>query len=230
MKKDSSVGNRQLKELLEAAKRKKEREQAALNKPCYILYPESKIVTARDMMSFVALLLTFVVVPFEVAFVDAPPIPDPTDALWIFNRIVDVIFALDVLVQFVTMTEHNAHSAQGSIWVTEPAKIAWGYFSSWFALDIFAVGIGAIDVYAVAASSSARPAWLATPSRNLNSGTRSSKNAPRDAGPTSLASADEPPSPGEASGPAHALSDGSSDGTRASSGTTARLARSATER
>ena len=86
--------------LVAAAKRKREREKEMLNKPFYILYPESKWVTAKDTMSFVALLLTFIVVPFEVSFVDAPPVPDPTDALWIFNRVVDLLFMIDICAQF----------------------------------------------------------------------------------------------------------------------------------
>jgi hypothetical protein len=45
----------------------------------------------RDVVTMVALIAVFGVVPFEVAFIDQPEIPDPTDPLWIFNRFIDVL-------------------------------------------------------------------------------------------------------------------------------------------
>ena len=38
----------------------------------------------------------------EIAFVDAPTFPDPSDGLYIFNRVLDAIFAVDMVLQFFT--------------------------------------------------------------------------------------------------------------------------------
>jgi hypothetical protein len=39
----------------------------------------------------IALVAVFVVVPFEVGFVESPEVPDATDPLWIFNRVIDFL-------------------------------------------------------------------------------------------------------------------------------------------
>ena len=39
----------------------------------------------------IALVAVFVVVPFEVGFVESPEVPDPIDPLWIFNRVIDFL-------------------------------------------------------------------------------------------------------------------------------------------
>ena len=109
---------------------------------------KSKRMGYWDALTTLALLFTATVTPFEVALLDVK-----LDALFIVNRVVDSIFAMDILVQFITMTEVNADSAQGSTWVTSPRTIAWNYMSSWFLLDVFAVGIAGIDIYAVVAES-----------------------------------------------------------------------------
>ena len=109
---------------------------------------KSKRMGYWDTLTTFALLFTATVTPFEVALLDVS-----FDALFIVNRVVDSIFAVDILIQFITMTEANADSAQGSTWVTSPRKIAWNYMTSWFLLDVFAVAISGIDIYAVVAES-----------------------------------------------------------------------------
>ena len=152
-----------LADLLRDAKRNKAREAAAAQKPCYVLYPESRVVSAKDMMSFVALMLTFVVVPFEVSFVDAPAVPDPTDALWIFNRIVDLMFTVDICAQFfVGLTKPNPFLEQakengmeegdiddiiGTVYEFRLRYIFWDYLKGWMLLDVGAMGPSVFEVY-----------------------------------------------------------------------------------
>lgn len=81
------------------ASRKRRAVQRGERTPCYILYPDDRLVMLRDALSLLALILTFVIVPFEVSFVETPPEPDPTDGLWIFNRIVDCMFLYDLGLQ-----------------------------------------------------------------------------------------------------------------------------------
>lgn len=56
-----------------------------------------------------ALILIFFVLPFEIAFVDSPNVPDPTDGLYIFNRVIDLIFVLDLgLTFFIALPKGDA--------------------------------------------------------------------------------------------------------------------------
>lgn len=70
------------------------------SRPWYILLPSDRLTIGRDAVVFAFLCIIFFVIPFEVAFVDAGPFPDPSDGLWIFNRVTDVIFLADMFVQF----------------------------------------------------------------------------------------------------------------------------------
>ena len=53
----------------------------------------------------IALVFTATVTPFEVALLQ--PSFDP---LFIVNRVVDIVFTLDIFVQFLTMTESGQQS------------------------------------------------------------------------------------------------------------------------
>jgi hypothetical protein len=156
------VQNR-LADLMRELKRNRAREEAAARKPCYVLYPESSIVSAKDMMSFVALMLTFIVVPFEVSFVDAPPIPDPTDPLWIFNRVVDLLFTIDIAgTFFVGLTKPNPFLEQakesgmeegdigdiiGTVYEFRLRHIFLDYLKGWMLLDVGAMGPSVFEIY-----------------------------------------------------------------------------------
>jgi hypothetical protein len=75
---------------------------SAISKPWYIVLPESSVASLCEIASFVALAAVFFVLPFELAFVDGPNVPDPTDGLYIFNRIIDLVFTIDITITFFT--------------------------------------------------------------------------------------------------------------------------------
>ena len=56
-------------------------------RPWYILLPDGGLAVMKDMLALMALISLYFVLPFEIAFVDAPDVPDPTDGLFIFNRV-----------------------------------------------------------------------------------------------------------------------------------------------
>jgi uncharacterized membrane protein len=79
------------------------REEAARrrrDKPWYLFYPNDRVVLVRDVLSMLALVGVFVIVPFEVAFIAAPMFGVMTDPLWITNRVFDVVFVLDLVLEF----------------------------------------------------------------------------------------------------------------------------------
>lgn len=60
------------------------------------------------------------ITPFEVAFL--PPPTTPLEPLFIANRIIDLIFSMDIVLQFVLMVEHGTESmTQGAQWHTQYA-------------------------------------------------------------------------------------------------------------
>ena len=65
--------------------------------------------------------------PYEVSFLTSPQL-----ANFILNRFVDVVFTLDIVLQFfLAYPEKHTFAGQGSHWVTDPAKIVRHYLYSW---------------------------------------------------------------------------------------------------
>jgi len=138
--------------------------------PWYILHPDNNAVALRDMLSFLALLLTFFVVPFEVSFIDAPDLPDPTDPLWIFNRCVDCLFLYDMCLQFFIAVERPSKvlqeakdeageddddvrkimtqiSGADAMYEFRLSRIFCAYAKGWLTLDFAAMGPSFFEVY-----------------------------------------------------------------------------------
>ncbi len=75
--------------------------------PWYLFSPTSVTIKARDMMSATALVMLFFILPYEIAFVDAPNMPDPSSGLYIFNRVIDAIFVVEMIMECFTGVEIN---------------------------------------------------------------------------------------------------------------------------
>ena len=105
----------------------------------------SKFIMYWDIITSVALVFTATVTPYEVALLDPR-----LDVLWIINRLVDSIFGLDIVLAFFTMYEvKSASIAARNEWVSSHWRIAKQYLTGWFALDVFSVGVSAVDIYSV---------------------------------------------------------------------------------
>lgn len=111
---------------------------------------------------FVALVLiyTALVTPYESCFLE--PTPTPSTLFWI-NRVVDVIFLLDMTKEFFVMFEDETGqrlnqkvevegrmtakvAGKGSTMVTSHWRIAKRYLQGWFVIDFFSVATVAFDV------------------------------------------------------------------------------------
>ena len=112
--------------------------------PCYIIDPRTSTWIGKwDIFTSIALVFVAFVTPYEVALLEVS-----LDLLFFINRLVDVIFIIDLCFSFVTVY------AVKEVYVTDPRRIAKHYFTSWFPLDVVSVSISAIDIYVVAASGS----------------------------------------------------------------------------
>ena len=103
----------------------------------------SKLLNYWDLTTSIALIYTAMVTPAEVALLDAAK--SVLEPLFIINRLLDIIFITDMVVQFRLMVEVTKTQSQGSVWVVEPRKIAQYYLHSWFTLDIVSVLVSGFD-------------------------------------------------------------------------------------
>ena len=94
-----------------------------------------------------ALLFTAIVTFVEVAFVDGS---GEIDGLFIINRVVDVVFLLDLGLQFFLMYAYQGNNPTDSVrWIHDPAKIRRQYLCGWFGLDAFSIGVSGFDFLAL---------------------------------------------------------------------------------
>ena len=100
--------------------------------------PNSRFVLWWDQTIMIALLYTAFVTPFEVAFV-----PVESTASFVINRVVDVTFALDMVITF--FMPFRTTPKAGGAWVYDNRAIACAYLKGWFTLDLVTtVPIGTI--------------------------------------------------------------------------------------
>jgi hypothetical protein len=116
----------------------------------------SKFLSIWDSLGGLALLYTAIATPYEVAFLE--PDTNPATPRFIIDRIVDVFFALDMILQFFIMYEaepnYNPLAQKGSIllhakqieMVKQFDRIAWNYSKNWFVVDLISVLTVAFDI------------------------------------------------------------------------------------
>lgn len=89
--------------------------------PWYVIDPRtSRYIGKWDVFTSVALIFVAFITPFEVALLE------PTfDTLFIMNRVVDLIFGIDMVFSFLTV-----YSVR-DVYITDPCKIACHYLRTW---------------------------------------------------------------------------------------------------
>jgi hypothetical protein len=106
-----------------------------------------------DLVTVICLLFVAVVTPFEIGFLDAPE--DGKDIIdrfssvgWLFciNRLVDLIFLADLVLQFRLMYTERASSEGTLRWVRDPLFIARHYLRGWFTIDALSIMVSAFDI------------------------------------------------------------------------------------
>lgn len=114
----------------------------------YIVDPRTNPHIAYwDLVTTLALLFTAIVTPYEVGFLQPPPVSKRwSDTLFLLNRVVDLIFITDIILQF-RMAQKIEDVREGTRWEVEGWKIARNYMTSfWFPLDIFSVFTSLFDL------------------------------------------------------------------------------------
>ena len=116
--------------------------------------PDGSFIKKWDLVLLTMLLFTATVGPFEVSFI---MLDDGPFALFVMNRVVDVVFLVDIVFNFFIPFRQSAK--EGGRWVYNTKRIARHYLRGWFALDcVTAVPmdllmLGAVDHGSTAARS-----------------------------------------------------------------------------
>lgn len=93
--------------------------QMGFNKPNWsIADPRSTTIRNWDMAVVAGLVYTCFITPYDVAFAGEEHF---TDVLFVFNRVVDILFAIDILINFNMMYYDESTSK----WVTQRHRIVW---------------------------------------------------------------------------------------------------------
>lgn len=119
---------------------------AAMSKPNWIIDPRhSRRQPYWDGVTTAALVFTALVTPLEVSFFE--PSTEPSDILFIANRLIDIIFFLDMILQFFLMYQAKAESpADQGRWVWEPNEIWRHYLTGWFGIDLLSIVVSGFDL------------------------------------------------------------------------------------
>jgi hypothetical protein len=89
------------------------------------------------------LLFTATATFAEVAFIEPS---GNVDSLFMTNRVIDIIFFTDMILQFFLMFPATPKSAQETIrWVHDQPAIASNYLKSWFAIDLIPILVSGFD-------------------------------------------------------------------------------------
>ena len=115
----------------------------------------SKFLSVWDFLGSLPMLYTAIATPYQVAFLE--PDANPATPRFIIDRIVDVFFVLDMILQFFIMFEAEPNGnprAQKDLiqphdkqieMVKRFDQIAWNYLNTWFVVDFISVLTVAVD-------------------------------------------------------------------------------------
>ena len=117
----------------------------------FVLMPDSgpyrKYLNFWDGVTMTALLYTCTLTPFEAAFIETPL----GSALWtepwfIANRVLDLIFLVDLILQFFLAFEERDQRGN-RVWVNDQRRVVRHYLRSWFGFDAMTIFLpGGLDI------------------------------------------------------------------------------------
>lgn len=101
----------------------------------FLISPSSEHMWCWDAMQGLAMLFTGLITPFEVCFMRTA---QPTDALFITNRLVDLLFIIDMALNFFLKIEVKGPHCSFKV-IRDPWTIRRQYLRSWFIVDFVSV-------------------------------------------------------------------------------------------
>lgn len=102
----------------------------AWKRNAWVIWPQARWLETWELTLLVVLTYTFIITPFQVAFLLQTPVP-----IFVLNRFVDLVLIVDMFLCCFMAVEKN-HSSRKPTWVSDLSKIRWLYFRSYFFLDM----------------------------------------------------------------------------------------------
>jgi len=93
----------------------------------FLIQPNTKLKTCINIVSNLLLIYTAIVVPVQVAFLSDTTNPD----LEAIDSVVNILFQIDFLLNFITAVEVNNRIEQNL------CQIAINYLRGWLIIDLF---------------------------------------------------------------------------------------------
>jgi hypothetical protein len=120
------------------------RDQLKMHSRTCIIDPRmSRYMAYWDTVTMLAIVFTALVTPYEIAYL--PMATSATEPLFIINRVMDIIFIVDMLITFRMMyTAGDGEDA--TLWIADPRRIAVHYLKGWFLLDFVSIAISGLDI------------------------------------------------------------------------------------
>ena len=125
---------------------------------CLLDPRSSRFMGYWDLVGLCALVFTALVTPFEISFLE--PSQSALNALFIINRIVDMIFIVDLCLQFVLVFEDESVTDASKRWVTDHGTICRHYLSGWFSIDFISCAVSGFDFMSLSSSPDASAVGL----------------------------------------------------------------------
>ena len=120
-----------------------------LEKREWLIDPRTSVFIGKwDMITGVALIFTALFTPFEIAYLSSPA--RWYDKTFLANRTVDIIFIIDIVIQFNLM--QSVSDKYGDRWITDHWDIIQRYLRGWFAIDTCSTLISIVDIISVMGS------------------------------------------------------------------------------
>jgi hypothetical protein len=116
-----------------------------------LIHPHGQFATRWDIVLMVSMLFTCFVTPYEIALLQPA-----WDTLFVCNRMVDIIFTADLIINFRMMF----YNEQEMKLVKDRKLIAKHYIHSWFAIDLLSVIPGYVDWFTVGGDQAADSAAM----------------------------------------------------------------------
>ena len=132
-------------EILTRAAQEQSFHKVDIRAPWFLINPRNSWVVWWTLFSSLVLLYIAVFTPYEVAFMS--PATEASDPLFVLGRIVDLVFALDMMLQFFLLVPKAGGSA-GDL-ETRWGYIVRSYLRGWFILDFVSLAASAFDIIPV---------------------------------------------------------------------------------
>ena len=95
-----------------------------LKQPCWQVEPSGNYMRQWDLITTIALIITALLTPYEVALLKSSLDTPNATALFVLNRVIDLIFVKDMIINFVLIYEATDRNG-ATFFIKDPRKVTF---------------------------------------------------------------------------------------------------------